>query len=97
MLHIQMIQSFASRALKRLYEDADGSRLPPDMVLRCTLILANLDVAKNAEELDLPSYKLHALKGDRKGQWAITVRANWRITFRIENGEMYEVDFVDYH
>ncbi len=97
MLQFFMIQSFSSRALKRLYEDADGSKLPPDMVLRCSIILANLDVAKSAEELDLPSYKLHTLKGDRKGQWAVTVRANWRITFRIENGDVYDVDFVDYH
>ena len=97
MLQNQMIQSFSSRALKRLYEDADGSKLPPDMVLRCTMILANLDVAKSAEELNLPSYKLHSLKGDRKGQYAVTVRANWRITFRIENGEVYDVDFIDYH
>ena len=97
MLLTQMILSFTSRALKRLYDSADGSKLPPGMVLRCSMILANLDVAKSTEDMDLPSYKLHALKGDRKGQWAITVRANWRITFRIENGEVYDVDFVDYH
>ena len=92
-----MIRSFSNRALKRLYEDDDGSRLPPDMVLRCSLILAKLDVAFTPEELDLPSYRLHPLKGDRKGQWAVTVRANWRIVFRFENGDVYDVDFVDYH
>ena len=92
-----MIRSFSSRALKRLYEDDDGSRLPPDMVLRCSLILAKLDVAAKADDLDLPSYRLHALKGDRKGQWSVTVRANWRIVFRFENGEPYDVDFLDYH
>jgi toxin HigB-1 len=92
-----MIRSFSSRALKRLYENDDGSRLPPDMVSRCTLILAKLDVALAAEEMDLPSYRLHALKGDRKGQWAVTVRANWRIVFRFENGDAHDVDFVDYH
>lgn len=92
-----MIRSFSNRALKRLYESDDGSRLPPDMVLRCSLILAKLDVAITPEELDLPSYRLHPLKGDRKGQWAVTVRANWRIVFRFENGDVYDVDFVDYH
>jgi proteic killer suppression protein len=92
-----MIRSFSSRVLKRLYEDDDGSRLPPDMVLRCSLILAKLDVAITPEEMDLPSYRLHPLKGDRKGQWAVTVRANWRIVFRFENGDVHDVDFVDYH
>ncbi len=92
-----MIRSFSNRALKRLYEDDDGSKLPPDMVLRCSLILAKLDVAVRAEDLDLPSYRLHALRGGRKGQWAVTVRANWRIVFRFENGDAHDVDFVDYH
>ncbi len=92
-----MILSFSNRALRRLYENDDGSRLPPDMVLRCSLILAKLDVAVKPDDLDLPSYRLHALKGDRKGQWAVTVRANWRIVFRFENGDAHDVDFVDYH
>ena len=92
-----MILSFSNRALKRLYENDDGSKLPPSMVLRCSLILAKLDVAANVEDLDLPSYRLHALRGDRKGQWAVTVRANWRIVFRFEDGDAHDVDFVDYH
>ena len=92
-----MIQSFTNRALKRLYEHNDGSKLPPDLVLRCSLILAKLDIAQKLEDMDIPSYKLHSLKGDRKGQWAVTVRANWRITFVIKDGEVCNVDFVDYH
>jgi toxin HigB-1 len=97
LLFLFMILSFASRALKRLYEHDDGSRLPPNMVLRCSLILAKLDIAKNPEDMDVPSYKLHSLKGDRKGQWAVTVRANWRITFVMQEGDVFDVNFLDYH
>ena len=92
-----MIKSFSSRALKRLYEQGDGSRLPPDMVSRRSLILAKHDVAQRPEDMDVPSHKLHGLKGNRKGQWAVTVRANWRITFAMRQGDAFEVDFEDYH
>ena len=47
--------------------------------------------------MDRPYFRLHPLTGDRKGEWAVTIRANWRITFRFENGDAHDVDFVDYH
>jgi toxin HigB-1 len=47
--------------------------------------------------MDLPPYRLHALKGDLKGFHAVTVRANWRIIFRFEDGDAFDIDFVDYH
>lgn len=60
-------------------------------------ILTVLDAADSAQDLDLPGFRLHPLKGDLKGFWAVTVRANWRILFRFENGNAYEVDLTDYH
>lgn len=92
-----MIKSFQHRGLKRLYERGDGRRLPPDMVSRITEILALLDVADRIEDMDLRSLRLRPLTGTRKGQWAVTVRANWRIVFRFESGDAHDVDFVDYH
>lgn len=92
-----MIGSFQHRGLKRLYEQDDRSKLPPDMVNRIRDILAALDVAEDPKDLDRPSFRLHPLKGGRKGQWAITVRANWRIVFRFEGRDVHDVDFVDYH
>jgi len=92
-----MIVAIAHKGLKRLYENDDRSRLPPDMVERIRSILAALDAARMIEDLDRPSFRLHQLRGDRKGQWAITVRANWRIVFRFEDGDAHDVDFVDYH
>lgn len=67
------------------------------MVNRIELILSVIDTASAIDEIDLPSFRLHPLSGQRKGQWAITVRANWRITFRFENGKADNVDLVDYH
>ncbi len=67
------------------------------MLERIRAILTLLDSASVAEDMDRPTLKLHALKGDLKGFWAVTVRANWRIIFRFEDGRAQEVDFLDYH
>ncbi len=66
------------------------------MVERIEEILTALDTAADVQEMDLPHFRLHPLSGDRKGQWAVTVRANWRIVFRFD-GDPEDVDFTDYH
>lgn len=92
-----MIESIRHKGLKRLYEDDDGSRLTPEMVNRIRLILSALDAAQNVEALSQPTFRLHPLKGEMKGWWAVTVRANWRIVFRFRDGNALDVDLVDYH
>jgi proteic killer suppression protein len=92
-----VIQNFRHKGLKRLYENDDRSKLPAAMVERIRGILAALDQAKSIKDLDRPSLRLHALKGDLKGFWAVTVRANWRIVFRLEQADALDVDFIDYH
>ncbi len=92
-----MILSFRHRGLRRLYEHDDGSRLPPDMVERIRRVLSFLDVAERIEDMDQPTFRLHQLRGDLKGAWAVTVRANWRIVFRFVDGNAEDVDFLDYH
>lgn len=67
------------------------------MVGRIEEILGVLDVAADIRDVDLPHFRLHPLVGDRKGQWAVTVRANWRIVFRFEDGEASDVDLTDCH
>jgi proteic killer suppression protein len=64
---------------------------------RVRTILTYLDVASAIRDLEQPSFRLHPLKGKLKGMWAITVRANWRIVFRFEDGEAMDVDLLDYH
>ena len=92
-----MIRSFKHRGLKRLYEDGDGKGIRQDLVDTVQEILTVLDGAKAAQDLNLSGYRLHALKGNLKGLWSVTVRANWRMTFRIEHGEILDVDYEDYH
>jgi proteic killer suppression protein len=92
-----VIASFRHKGLKRLYDSDDRSKLPPDLVERIRDILALLDVETEPVHLDRPSMRLHRLKGKLQGFWAVTVRANWRIVFRFEDGDACDVDFIDYH
>jgi len=92
-----MIENFRHKGLRRLYQNDDRKLLPPDMLERIRDILTALDAAETIEGLSRPSFRLHALKGELKGFWAVTVRANWRIIFRFVNGKASDVDFVDYH
>ncbi len=92
-----MIKSFKHRGLKRLYERADRSGIRPDLVETLERILTVLDAATTPKALDLPRYRLHPLKGDLKGLWSVTVRANWRIIFRFEAGDAFDVELIDYH
>ena len=97
MLQFPMIESFRHRGLKRLYEQGDGSKVRADQLDRISDVLLHLDKAQEPEDLDLPGYRLHPLKGDLKGYWSVTISRNWRITFRFEDGDAYEVGLVDYH
>lgn len=92
-----MIGSFKHKALEKLYTDDSRRGLPHELVERLQLILSVLAQAKQIAELQRPSFRLHPLKGNYKGFWAITVRANWRVVFRFVNETAYEIDFVDYH
>ena len=92
-----MIASFKHKGLRALYLDQDRRKVPPDLVERIEMILGVLAVAEVLDDIHLPTLRLHPLKGDRKGFWAVTVRANWRIIFRFEQRHALEVDFVDYH
>jgi proteic killer suppression protein len=96
-LHCVMIGSFKHRGLKRFFEENDPRKLPPDMVDRIKAILARLHQAESIEDMNIHSYRLHALKGSRIGEWSVTVRANWRITFRFEESCALYVDLEDYH
>jgi proteic killer suppression protein len=92
-----MIASFRHKGLRLFFEDDDRSRLNAEHVNRLRLILSALDAAGTVDDMRQPTFRLHALKGDRKGQWAVTVRANWRVVFRFEGGKAIDVDLVDYH
>ena len=92
-----MIKSFRHRGVKRLYERGDHSQIRPDMIETVEHILVVLDTAKTVQALGLPRYRLHPLKGDAKGYWSVTVKANWRIIFRFKDGDAFDVELIDYH
>lgn len=92
-----MIQSFRHKGLKRLFEKGEVKGIRADQLEKIENILFVLSRARKPEDVDLPGFHLHPLKGEMKGLWAVTVRANWRVTFRFEEGEAWDVDLVDYH
>ena len=92
-----MIVGFRHRGLKRLFERDDPSGIRPDLLDKVRTILAQLDEAETIEDMRMTSFHLHPLKGELKGFWSVTVRANWRIVFRFSRGKATDVDLVDYH
>lgn len=92
-----MIESFRHKGLKQFFLDDDRSKLSAELVERIRDILTLLEAASDVSDLDRPSLRLHQLKGKLKDHWAVTVRANWRIVFRFEEGNALDVDLLDYH
>jgi proteic killer suppression protein len=92
-----MIGSFKHKGLRNLFEQDDARKVKADQVDRLRLILSALDQAADVQDMNQPTFRLHPLKGNRKGVWAVTVRANWRVTFRFEAGDASDVDLEDYH
>lgn len=92
-----MIKGFRHRGLKRLFERGDTAQVGADILDKIENILAVLDRADGPEKMDLPGFRLHPLKGDLRGFWAVTVRANWRIIWRFDGADAMDVDLIDYH
>ncbi len=91
-----MIKAFRHKGLKRLFLQDDPSGVRPEHAEKLRDVLAALHAAPGIAHMDLPGFRLHPLKGRMKGYWAVTVRANWRVVFRFDDGAT-DVDYVDYH
>jgi proteic killer suppression protein len=92
-----VIASFKHRGLKRLYENDDHRGVSTLHVDKIKRILARLDEAVHIRNMALPGFRLHSLKGPFRALWAVSVSGNWRIVFRFENGNAYDVDLIEYH
>ncbi len=92
-----MILGFRHRGLERLFERGERRRVSPTLVAKVERVLARLDEAGEPRDMDLPGFGLHPLKGDREGYWAVRVSGNWRIVFRFDGRNAWDVDLVDYH
>jgi proteic killer suppression protein len=88
-----VIQNFRHKSLKRLFEKGETKGVRPDHIEKIENILAVLNQARRPEDMNLPGFRLHALKGF----WSVTVRANWRVISRFHEGDAYDVDLIDYH
>ncbi len=92
-----MIESFQHKGLKRLFKTGHISGVNPQHVERLRKILALLETSENIDDMDLPGLNLHKLKGRRKNTLAVKVSGNWRVTFKLKNGDVLEVNYEDYH
>ena len=92
-----MIKSFRSKALKQYHQTEDSSKLPSTHLKKIRRILTRLEAADNPEMMREPGYDLHPLKGDLADFWSVKVNGNYRIIFRFEGENAYDVDYLDYH
>lgn len=92
-----MIHKFKHKGLKQLFESGEATGINPQHVTRLRRILALLETADALEDMDLPGLNLHELKGKRRGTWAVSVSANWRVTFKLKQGDAIDVNYEDYH
>jgi proteic killer suppression protein len=92
-----MIRSFRHRGLEAFFTKNDRRKLPADRIERISRLLDRLDAARNPQDMNLPGFRFHPLKGNRKGAYAVAVSGNWRLTFRFDGEHAVDVDVEDYH
>jgi toxin HigB-1 len=92
-----MIRTIRHRGIKRFFQRNDRSGINAEQLPRIVHVMDTLDVATRPQDLDLPGYRLHPLRGDLKGFWSVRITGNYRIIFRMEDGDIYDIDLVDYH
>ncbi|NBX61720.1 MAG: Killer protein [Betaproteobacteria bacterium] len=92
-----MIISFKHKGLEKFFATGTVAGIQAHHAKRLRMQLAALDTAEFIEDMDLPGYKLHSLKGTSLGRWSVSVNANWRLTFEFIDGNVYVLDYEDYH
>lgn len=92
-----MIRSFKHRGLERFFTKGDHKGILPKSEARIERLLDRLDAALRPEDMNIPGFRFHALTGNRKGAYAVSVTGNWRITFRFDGEDAIELDLEDYH
>lgn len=92
-----MIKSFRHKGLRRFFETGSTSGVQAGHAKRLRMQLAALDTAQSIDDMAIPGFRLHPLKGEMRGRWSITVNGNWRVTFEFQDGNTYVLDYEDYH
>jgi toxin HigB-1 len=92
-----MIRSISHKGLRRFYLAGAASGVQAAHTARLRLQLGALDTAQRIQDMDVPGFRLHPLKGQLKGRWAIAVSGNWRLTFEFKDGDVHLLAYEDYH
>lgn len=92
-----MIQSFRHKGLRKFFESGSAARIQPHHAKRLRMQLTALDTAQSIEDMNIPGFRLHPLKGEARGRWSVWVNGNWRLTFEFREGHAYVLDYEDYH
>ena len=92
-----MIKSFRHKGLRKYFESGSVAGIQPHHARRLRMLLTALDTAQSIEDMNIPGFRLHLLKGSDRGRWAVWVNGNWRLTFEFRDGEVYVLDYEDYH
>jgi proteic killer suppression protein len=92
-----VIKSFRHKGLRRFYETGSNAGIQAHHADRLRMQLAALDTAQRIEDMDIPGFRLHQLKGKSRGRWSIWVNGNWRVTFEFHEGNARVLDYEDYH
>lgn len=92
-----MIQSFKHKGLQKYFEKGDFAKIQPAHRKKIRLILSLLNAATEIRDMNFPGSNLHKLTGDLDKFWSVNVSGNWRIIFVLEDGDVFEVDYLDYH
>lgn len=92
-----MIKSFRHKGLELFFESGSTKGIQATHAKKLRMQLTALDTATTIDDMDIPGYRLHELKGDRKLTWSISVNGNWRLSFEFDDGNAYVVNYEDYH
>jgi proteic killer suppression protein len=92
-----MIKSFRHKGLKKYFESGSAAGIQPNHAKRLRMLLAALDTSQTIEDMNVPGFRLHPLKGSDKGRWSVWINGNWRLTFELQDGDAYFLDYEDYH
>lgn len=92
-----MIQSFRNKGLRRFFESGSPAGIQPSHAKRLRMLLTALDTAQSIDDMNVPGFRLHPLKGSERGRWSVWVNGNWRLTFEFSEGHAYVLDYEDYH
>jgi proteic killer suppression protein len=96
-IHYAVIKNFRHKGLERFFSMGSKAGIQAKHAARLRLQLGRLDAATSSEDMNLPGWKLHPLKGDLRGYWAVWVDENWRLVFTFEGADAALVDYMDYH